>query len=220
MGKGRLNYGRYGNNMDASSFWNVIAEYNTHTLYVQGLLFLLILASLILAYTRKIYFLPKIALGITLLFIGIVFFLYYGTEPIQTFFAAPLFILSGTLFTFEAIKNKADKLERPRKATIILFVIVLLYPLVSYLLGNVYPATVLLIMPCPLVSMSILIYACYAKKNKVLLILLVVWGLTGIKSLFFNAYEDLILLLCGFYGIYVLISSSRRKKGLYTASLE
>ena len=33
----------------------------------------------------------------------------------------------------------------------------------------------------------------------VLLILLTRWGLTGIKSFFFNALEDIILLICGLY---------------------
>ena len=32
------------------------------------------------------------------------------------------------------------------------------------------------------------------------LALLTLWGLTGIKSIFFHAYEDTILLLCGLYG--------------------
>lgn len=53
-------------------------------------------------------------------------------------------------------------------------------------------------------SLSIVIYAGYQKKNKLLLLLLTIWGLTGIKSIIFNAYEDIILLICGFYGILLL----------------
>ena len=57
------------------------------------------------------------------------------------------------------------------------------------------------IMPCPVTSLSIAVYAGYKKKNKLLLALLTVWGLTGVKSVVFNAYEDIILLACGLYGM-------------------
>ena len=73
--------------MSASSFWNVIAEYNKHTLYIQLILVTIIIISIIVAYTRQFNFLPKIALGISCLFIGLIFFLYYGTEPVQHFLA-------------------------------------------------------------------------------------------------------------------------------------
>lgn len=191
--------------MNASSFWNVIAEYNIHTVYIQIFILTLIVFSIIIAHLKRLYYLPKIALGMSCLFIGFVFFLYYGTEPLQEFFAAPLFIAVGILFIYEARRNREDSMVTPNMITRILFMIVLLYPLISYLLGNVYPATVLLIMPCPMISLCILIYSCYTKRNRFLLLLLTIWGMTGIKSLFFNVYEDLILLVCGFYGIYLLI---------------
>ena len=202
--------------MSASSFWNVIAEYNKHTLYIQLILVTIIIISIIVAYTRQLNFLPKIALGIGCLFIGLIFFLYYGTEPVQHFFAAPLFIASGVLFIYEAKMNKADMMEKPNIITSILFIIVLLYPLISNILGNVYPTTVLLIMPCPMVSLCILIYSCYARRNRLLMVLLIIWGMTGIKSLFFNVYEDLILLTCGFYGIYLMITAKGSKTGFKT----
>ena len=54
-------------------------------------------------------------------------------------------------------------------------------------------------MPCPVISLSIVVYAGYKRTNKVLLALLTIWGLTGIKSIIFNAYEDTILLIGGLY---------------------
>lgn len=200
--------------MNALAFWNVIAEYNKHTLLVQVILLAFIAISIILAYIKHYYFLPKIALGVSCLFIGVVFFLYYGTQPIQFFFAAPLYIASGILFIYEAKVNKSDILKKPDFITSILFVVVLLYPLISYVLGHKYPATVLLIMPCPTVSLCILIYSCYNKKNRLIMLLLILWGMTGIKSLFFNVYEDLILWVCGFYGIYLMIRMNHDKKEL------
>jgi hypothetical protein len=198
--------------MSTSAFWNVIAKYNIHTIFIQVILLALIAISILVAYVKHFYFFPKITLGISCIFIGAVFFLYYGTEPVQFFFAAPLYIVSGILFIYEAKINKVDILKNPNIVTSILLVITLLYPLISYLLGHKYPATVLLIMPCPIVSLSILIYSCYNIKNRLLMLLLILWAMTGVKSLFFNVYEDLILWTCGFYGIYLMI----RMKGIKT----
>ena len=67
-------------------------------------------------------------------------------------------------------------------------------------------------MPCPVVSLSITVYAGYKNKNKLLLALLTLWGFTGIKSVFFNAYEDLILLICGLYGAVLLFYEIKASK--------
>lgn len=91
--------------MDAQAFWNVIGNYNQSTLIWQCMIFVVIIISLVIAYFQKVMWLPKITLGIANIFIDIVFFLLYGTVPIQTYFAAPLYIVIGSLFIYEAIKN-------------------------------------------------------------------------------------------------------------------
>ena len=63
--------------------------------------------------------------------------------------------------------------------------------------------------PCPIDSLGIAVCTGYRRKNKLLLVLLVLWGLTGIKSVFFHVYEDLILFACGIYGIAVLAQECR-----------
>ena len=68
------------------------------------------------------------------------------------------------------------------------------------------------IMPCPVISLSIVVYAGYERKNKVLLALLTIWGLTGIKSVIFNAYEDIILLVCSLYGILLFANEAKQLK--------
>ena len=198
--------------MDAQAFWNVIGNYNEQTKILQiGLLIFLILA-IALSYMRKVNWAAKFALGITNLFIGIAFFAWYGTEPIQRFFALPLYLLCGILFLYESWHNKDDLLEKPTPVQSLLIVLYLLYPLISFALGNKFPQIVTHIMPCPIVSLSITVYAAYKRKNILLLILLTVWGLTGIKSIIFNAYEDIILLICGFYGVALLVDEIKRDK--------
>lgn len=190
--------------MNADAFWQVIRIYNKNTIAVQIILFVLLIMMVTLSYVGKIKrtaALAKFALGIANLFIGIAFFMFYGTEPIQKFFALPLYLMCGILFLYECFRNKNDFLKKPNFIQILLLILYLIYPIVSILLGGRFPQMVTHIMPCPVVSLSIAVYSGYTKKNKLLLALLTVWGLTGVKSVIFSAYEDIILLICGLYGV-------------------
>lgn len=190
--------------MDTQLFWNVIGNYNQQTIIIQIALLIFLLVAVVSTFTKKIKWLAKFALGITNLFVGIVFFGIYGTEAIQKFFALPLFLLSGFLFLYESIKNKEDIIDKPNLWQILLLMLYIFYPIISILLGNSFPQMITYIMPCPIISLGIVIYSCYKKRNKLLLVLLTIWGLTGIKSIIFNAYEDMILLLCGLYGVLLV----------------
>ena len=198
--------------MNAQAFWNVIGNYNEQTKLIQIGLLIFITLAITLSYIGKVNWAAKFALGITNLFIGIGFFAWYGTEPIQKFFALPLYLLCGILFLYESWHNKNDLLEKPTSFQSLLIVLYLLYPFISVVLGNSFPQMVTYIMPCPIVSLSITVYAGYKRKNKLLLLLLTIWGFTGIKSVIFNAYEDIILLICGFYGIALLVNEIKHSK--------
>lgn len=198
--------------MNVQAFWNVIGNYNEQTKIIQIGLLIFVILAIALSYIRKVNWAAKFALGIANLFIGIVFFAGYGTEPIQKFFALPIYLLCGILFLYESWHNKNDILEKPAPFQGLLIVFYLLYPIISFMLGNRFPQMVTYIMPCPIVSLSITVYAGYKRKNILLLILLTVWGLTGIKSIIFSAYEDIILLVCGVYGIVLLVNEIKRAK--------
>jgi len=190
--------------MDSQVFWNAIGMYNRQTIVMQIILLIFIVLAIILSYSKKINWIAIVALGIANLFIGIAFFGLYGVEPIQKYFALPLYLCCGMLFLVESIKNKDDFLNKPNKWQIILIILYAVYPFISFALGNRFPRLVTYVMPCPIISLSIAVYSCYHKKNKILLVLLTIWGLTGIKSVIFNVYEDIILLVCGIYGIYLV----------------
>lgn len=191
--------------MDASAFWNVISQYNQQTFWIQIVLFCILLLSVIISYKTKHSFIAKITLGVLNLFIGIGFFFIYGTEPIHKFFALPLYIAIGILFFVEAFRNKADVLNKPSLMSIILMSLYLLYPFVSMIFGGRYPRMVSYIMPCPVITASIAIYCNYNKKNPFLILLMAIWGLTGIKAFIFNAYEDSILFMAGIYAVILLV---------------
>lgn len=191
--------------MDASAFWEIIGRYNLNTGIYQIVLLSLLVAGIVASYLSKNKWIAKAVLGVLNLFIALLFFLQYGTEPIQKFFALPLFAASGILFMYETIRHPEDTISRPSVAAIILMVLYAAYPLVSMLLGGRFPQLVTHIMPCPVVTISIAVYSCYKRKNLALLTLLTIWGLTGVKALLFSAYEDIILLLAGLYGVWLII---------------
>lgn len=76
--------------MDTQVFWNVIGNYNKQTWIIQIILLIFILAMIVLSYMQKVKWAAKFSLGIANLFIGIGFFVWYGTEPIHKYFALPL----------------------------------------------------------------------------------------------------------------------------------
>jgi hypothetical protein len=200
--------------MDSQIFWNVIEMYNKQTIIIQSILLIFIVLAIILSYSKKINWIAKAALGIGNLFIGIVFFGLYGVEPIQKYFALPLYLCCGMLFLFDSIKSKDDVLNKPNRWQSILIILYIAYPFISFALGNRFPRLVTYLMPCPIISLSIAVYSCYHKKNKILLVLLTIWGLTGIKSSIFNVYEDVILLVCGIYGIYLIYREYKNNRHL------
>lgn len=213
----RTNYSCYAGRdiiVDAQAFWNVIGNYNQSTMLWQCVVLALIITSLILAYFQKAMWLPKITLGIGNIFIGIMFFLIYGTEPIQTYFAAPLYLIIGCLFIYEASKYRTDRFNKPGAAQWVLLCLIIVYPLVSFLLGHSFPQLVVYIMPCPIISLSIVTYSCYDHKNKLLLLLMTIWGLTGIKAFFADALEDIILLICGLFCLWLLIKELKIRQNV------
>lgn len=195
--------------MDAKIFWQVIGQYNQQTVGVQAVLFLFLLGALALSYGQKCAWAAKAVLGVLNLFMGLGFFARYGTQPVQTFFAMPLFLACGILFLYESVRHRKELLCRPDGWQGIFLALYLLYPAVSVLLGQRFPQMTTHIMPCPINSLGIVVCTGYRKKNKLLLALLALWGLTGIKSVFFHVYEDLILFACGLYGIAVLAQECR-----------
>lgn len=196
--------------MDASIFWDIIAQYNVQTIYVQIALFVLLAISVAISCITRKGWICKMMLSVLNLFIGIVFFVQFGTEPIQKYFAQPLYLLAGILFAYESIKNRNDALRKPTPVQLFLAGLYLAYPVVSMACGNEFPRMVTHIMPCPVATISIVLYSMYGKKNPVLMGLLAVWGLTGIKAIPFKAYEDLILLAAGIYGVYQTYLSLRK----------
>lgn len=165
--------------MDATAFWKVIGEYNSQTITVQIILMLFLVLGLILSYTGKIKWSAKECKTGSwcrwLIHWDCVFWrIWNRTNTI--FFALPLYLCCGGLLLFECIKNKDDALGKSKRWQSILLLLFVLYPAISFLLGNTFPQMVTYIMPCPIVSVSIAVYSGYRRKNRFLLLLLTIGG--------------------------------------------
>jgi len=71
--------------MDAIAFWKVIGEYNSATAWMQIVLMIVLVSSVILSYHLNKGWICKLALSVINLFIAVGFFATFGTEPIQYF---------------------------------------------------------------------------------------------------------------------------------------
>jgi hypothetical protein len=128
------------------------------------------------------------------------------------FFAGPLFAVISLLFLidlfFEKIEFTLPQRGWRRLVVFILFVLVLLYPVVSWLLGHRYPRLSTPFMPCPLTvfALALLIAALPCVDVKAY-ILLLVWALMALPKAFglFDVREDTILLAAGLYGLVMLV---------------
>jgi hypothetical protein len=197
----------------AVEFWNVIGAYNVQTTVVQLLFPVLLLGLLLFSFFSRKQWVSnalKSLMVVLFLFVGIWFFLIVDRSVTAMIFG-PYFIVMGCLFFWELLQAK-ESFRLPTTIQYILYGLTLSYPLVSYLIGHHYPQQVRYILPCPLVAFSLITYCRLQKRNDLLNILLILWGLTGVKAFIFDVKEDLILLIVGIYGF---IDYIQYRKGKY-----
>jgi hypothetical protein len=193
-------------------FWNTIGTYNLETIYFQVVFSILLIGILVISFFKKNRFITlftQISFGVIFLFIGIYFFLITDKSLTALIFG-PYFILIGCLFLFGLLNPKTE-IQQPTKFQFFLYGLVLLYPLISFALNHRYPQQVWYILPCPVASLALITVYRFEKRNDLLSILLIIWGLTGVKAFIFDVKEDLILLIVGIYGLVDFIRYKRAK---------
>lgn len=196
----------------ATDFWTIIGTYNLETVYIQVVLSILLIGILSISLFKKNRFITlfiQTCFGMVFLFVGIYFFLITD-KSITAMIFGPFFILIGSLFLY-GLFNPKTEIQQPTKFQFLLYGLVLLYPLVSFVLNHRYPQQVWYILPCPIASLALITVCRFKKRNDFLSILLIIWGLTGVKAFVFDVKEDLILLIVGIYGLVDFISYKRAK---------
>ena len=130
-----------------------------------------------------------------------------------------LFIIQGLLFLYYG--NFTRKLQYTfRKgvyytiAWVLILYAILIYNILSPLLGHVYPVAPLFgIAPCPttIFTLGIIIFT-NEKMPKIILIVPFIWSLVGgSAAIFFGIYEDVLLLISGFLTIALIYFRNKSK---------
>jgi hypothetical protein len=205
--------------MDTATFWTQIATYNETTWPVQVLT---IIAAVYLTYRviarpgARTDVWTKAFLAFAFAWDGIVFFLVFVRSSISMFTGVPLFIIVSALFIAD-IFTKRTHFRLPagkwmRGLTIAWILLALLYPLLGWLLGHMWPQVLLPLFPCPLTVFAIaLVAAAAAQTDKKVFVALLPWALMGLPKCFgaLDCYEDCVLFASGVYGLIVLIANWR-----------
>ena len=187
----------------AELFWNVIGDYNQSTVAINIIFSTVTIGILLYAQYRQgvgVSRLMKLWFGIESLYIAVVFFFIHDGSGTALLLGGPLFIIISALLILDSMKPAV--MRRANPVEIVLYSVISLYPMFSFILGHEYPRMVLPLMPCPLVSYILVTYTRYEKRNLILELLLVFWAVTGLpKAVIFNVPEDIILFLAGIYFI-------------------
>jgi hypothetical protein len=199
-----------------AEFWSQMGAFNEATLPVQ-----IALSVLAITLTCFVFAKPSARLNtLTSLFFsfafawnGIVFFLIFAWSVASVVFGV-LFIVMAVLFALDIFKKKID--FRPparrwqRNLTILLVLLVFLYPVIGMALGHYYPKTCMPMAPCPLTVFAIaLVSAAIPKVDKKVYVFLLIWAIIGLPKCLgaLNCYEDCVLFAAGIYGLVLLVKS-------------
>jgi hypothetical protein len=200
----------------SETFWGQVATFNEVTFPVQ--IFLLVLAVVL---TFLVVFrsgdvtdiLMKTFLALAFVWNGIVFFWIFTWSIPSVVFCA-FFIIVALLFITDIFVKKT-RFQFPSRGrgrqvvTIVLLLVVFLYPLFGVALGRYYPGNLMPMFPSPLVLFTIALLTAALphvdRKVYIVLLIMAIFGFPGCFGLL-GCYEDGILFIAGLYGLVALIN--------------
>jgi hypothetical protein len=200
-------------------FMEVLRNYNTSVWPIQIVFYLLGILALILL-IRKNKFSDRLIFSILTcywLWIGIVYqLMFFTTINKAAYFFSFIFILQGIIFLFIGVLRPSVSFEYKKDMYGIMgwiFVIyaLIIYPILGYGLGHVYPNSPTFGLPCPttIFTFGLLLFVS-TRISYMVLILPVLWSIIGFfASLLFGIYEDIGLLLAGLIGTALLFVKNR-----------
>jgi len=200
-------------------FINVFVQYNDSVFPAQ--IFFVLLALAAIYFSAGKYSIKNKAVMLILsflwLWIGVVYHLiFFAKINPGAYLFSGLFILQGIFFIisflrgnviFEFKKNTFSFL-----GMILILYALIIYPLLGYFFGHVYPASPTFGLPCPTTIFTFGILLMAAKRTpKYLLIIPGLWSLLGVSAAFqFGIYEDIGLLASALIGITAIYMKDRK----------
>lgn len=205
-----------------NDFLNVFKEYNTSIFPFQIILFASAVYIIYLSFHFKKYS-NKVITGILTfywLWIGIVYhILFFSSINPAAYLFGVIFILQGILFFKTGIVNKNLEFEISKDlktytgALFILYALII-YPILGYISGHIYPQSPTFGLPCPTVifTFGILLWT----KNKIpfyILVIPFIWSIIGIlAAVNLGIKEDFGLIAAGLIGSGLIITENIRAR--------
>lgn len=208
----------------AEQFFNVFAQYNNTIWPMQFVLNLLGLAALFFAiwkakYTNRIV---SAILAFLWLWTGIVYHItFFSSINKPAYVFGSLVILQGILFfatgtVYQKISFKPQLDAYSIVGGILLLYGLLIYPILGYFLGHIYPYSPTFGAPCPttIFTFGLLLWT-DGKFPKYLLAIPVIWSLIGFSAAFqWGVMEDIMLLISALVASVMIFYRGKGKKQL------
>jgi hypothetical protein len=205
-------------------FLQLFKDYNISVFPLQILLYILA-AVIIFLSLKRMAWTDKITssiLALLWLWMGIVYhLLFFTTINKAAYLFGSLFIIQGILFIYYGvIKRRLSYRFQPNivgwiGATFILFALVV-YPLLGYLFGHVYPSAPTFGLPCPTTIFTFGVLLWSARKVPLFILLIpFLWCIIGFSAAIqLGMREDTALLIAGTSAVGILLF---QKQGLLHA---
>jgi hypothetical protein len=203
---------------DLQQFLGILEQYNLAIWPLQIFAYIIGLIALFLT-IRKAAFSDKIVLLILSLYClwtGIVFCLYYWTKvyPFAKVFGV-LLIIQALFFLASLIKSNISFRLRTDLYSIIgiifIFYAMVGYQLLGYFIGHSYPRFFAVgLVPCPTTIFTFGLFMLSDRKfPKYLLVIPLLFSLSGSLAVYWGIYEDIGLFITGLLGTYLIIRRDR-----------
>jgi hypothetical protein len=207
-------------------FFDVFASYNGTVFPAQIFFYLLALLALwfIIRGARYANIYTSAALAFLWLWMGIVYHLLFFSEINKAAYVfGPLFILQGLLFFYYGVvKHQLQYTFHTDLYTItgglLIFYALILYPLLGYMAGHVYPSSPTFGLPCPttIFTLGLLLWT-GTKLPKLLLIIPLLWSVIGFSAAFtLGVAEDTGLIVAGLATLVLVVVHRRRTTGKHS----
>ncbi|HEY3252227.1 MAG TPA: DUF6064 family protein [Ignavibacteria bacterium] len=203
-------------------FLQVFANYNTSVRPVQ--IIILQLALLVIYFAVKKNKVSDKFISISLAFLwlwmGIVYhIIYFSTINKAAYLFGALYIVQAMLFLYYGVMKTSLSFNFRKDisgiaGTVLIVYAIIIYPLIGYLSGHVYPKAPTFGLPCPTTIFTFGILLWTANRVPFLVFIIpLLWSVIGFSAvLYFGMYEDIGLVVSGIISVILFFTMQRSIK--------
>ena len=201
-------------------FLDVFKQYNLDVWPAQMVFVLLALLCVYLILTNKSYKTRMVTsiLAFYWLWMGLVYhLLFFALINPAAYLFAGLFMVQGILFFIHGVLRNPVCISHPKiniwAGSFLIAYALLIYPIIGYYAGHVYPFTPTFGLPCPTTIFTFGIILLTGQKWPIsLMIIPLAWSILGLSAaLYLGMYEDIGLFLSA--ATWILLSVEWKRKG-------